>query len=518
MSNDARDQSLGTLPPGCCGLSASRCASCFKAPLSRRSFLAGSGSAAAAPSAGGRLFGAARPAPGRLPLRVQPVFLFTSRQRRERTSWRWSAEIYGERQVAEECERIRRELETLKRGAEFPLEILPLVPVDSKEQAARISPDGYDAAILYASARNPDVLEALAKPEKWNLIFLRHKSGPIYYMYIGLHGHMLRKQRDSFLDKSISLDDVVVDEYPDLLWRLRALGGLKNTLGRRILTIGNPGGWGAGGRLAPERARERWAFDLVSTSYADLERRLKSALGNTALTRTAVQSASRYAARKGVRLEASRDALSKAFVLLEVFRDCLQDTGAGVLTINGCMGTVMGVSGTTACVPLSVLNDEGLLALCEGDFVSAPAGVLLHFISGRPVFMCNGSFPYGGVVLASHCTAPSRMDGTNGDPVRVLTHYESDFGAAPRVEMRKGQTVTVLDADFDAKRYLGFRGEIRDTPFHPICRTQLEIGVAGDGSRLAGELRGWHWMICYGDYVKEAGYAARKAGLDWLAA
>ena len=216
-----------------------------------------------------------------------------------------------------------------------------------------------------------------------------------------------------------------------------------------------------------------------------------------------------------MRLETSKEFLEKSFVLLEVFRDAMDEARTDALTIQNCMQTVMGVSGSTACVPLSVLNDEGRIALCEGDFVSAPAGILLHYISGKPVFMCNGSFPYSGEVTASHCTGPARMDGTNAEPVRVMTHYESDFGAAPKVEMRKGQAVTVLDADFEARRYLGFRGEIKNTPFYPICRTQLEIGVSGDTTRLAEELRGWHWMISYGDYLKEAGYAARKAGLGW---
>lgn len=491
---------------GCCGLPGAPC-------LTRRGFLGAGGAALPLVAAGDSAAG--RPSPVRAPLRVQPVFIYAQRQRREQASWRWSAEIYDPAKVAEECARIERDLETLRRGADFPMELLPLAKVASREEAAKLSPGSYDATILYASARNTDVLEALAKPDKWNLVFLRHKSGPMYYMYIGLHGHMLRKGRDPITEKAIGLDDVVVDDCADLLWRLRALAGLRNTMGKRIVTIGDPGGWGAEGNLAPERARKVWKFDILSTSYQDLDRRLKAAFGDPAVTARAARAAAQYAGRKGVRMETSRTFLDRAFVLLEVFRDCMQEAGTDAMTINACMGTVMKVSETTACIPLSVLNDEGLVALCEGDFVCVPAGVLLHYISGKPVFMANGSFPYGGTVAASHCTAPARMDGANAEAVRVLTHYESDYGAAPKVEMRKGQTVTVLDADFEAKRYLGFRGEIRDAPFHATCRTQMEIGVHGDCARLAEQLRGWHWMICYGDYVREAGYAARKAGLEW---
>jgi L-fucose isomerase-like protein len=36
---------------------------------------------------------------------------------------------------------------------------------------------------------------------------------------------------------------------------------------------------------------------------------------------------------------------------------------------------------------LALLNDEGLIAFCESDFVVIPSGILLHYISGKPVFL-----------------------------------------------------------------------------------------------------------------------------------
>jgi hypothetical protein len=42
----------------------------------------------------------------------------------------------------------------------------------------------------------------------------------------------------------------------------------------------------------------------------------------------------------------------------------------------------------------------------------------------------------------AHCTAPRRMSGVEPEPAEVMTHYESDEGAAIRVLMRKGQLMT----------------------------------------------------------------------------
>jgi hypothetical protein len=98
-----------------------------------------------------------------------------------------------------------------------------------------------------------------------------------------------------------------------------------------------------------------------------------------------------------------------------------------------------------------------------------------------------------------------------------MTHYESDYGAAPKVEMPKNQVLTILDADFGSKRWLGFLGEVIDSPSYPICRTQINVRVKGDFNRLAEEIRGWHWIVAFGDHLDKVGYAVRKAGVDWLA-
>ena len=124
----------------------------------------------------------------------------------------------------------------------------------------------------------------------------------------------------------------------------------------------------------------------------------------------------------------------------------------------------MPMAETTACLPLSLLNDDGYLAFCESDFVVIPSGILLANISGRPMFLNDPTYPHDGVITLAHCTGPRKMDGKTLEPARILTHFESDYGAAPKVEMRKGQKVTNIIPDFAAERWVGFVGEIVDAP------------------------------------------------------
>jgi len=458
-----------------------------------------------------------RQQPIRKTLRVQPVFNCHIYKRQPETSWRVTGAIQDEQELREEEEHIRRDLASMKAAADFPIEILPLVTVENVEQAAAVAKGDQDVTLMYAARRNVPVLEALASGDHWKLMFVRHRSGPLYYMYIGAHTHFLRKRRDTFAQPGMDVHDIVVDKHEDLLWRLRALAGLKNMLGKRIVAVGGAGGWGADGHEAPGRAEKNFRFDIRNVSYEELGQRIRRARENEALVKRCTAEADKYLAQPGVRLEVPREDVHKAFLLTEVFRDLLDEAQTDAITINLCMSTIMPVSGTTACLPLGILNDEGYLAFCESDFVVIPAAVLLHYICGKPVFFCNPSLPHEGIVTVSHCTAPRRMDGRNDEPVRIVTHYESDFGAAPKVDMRKGQEVTVVNADFSGRRWLGFTAEIVDSPFFPICRTQLDLRIRGDWKRLLEEIRGFHWLLCYGDWLREMGYAVRKAGLDWLA-
>jgi hypothetical protein len=179
------------------------------------------------------------------------------------------------------------------------------------------------------------------------------------------------------------------------------------------------------------------------------------------------------------------------------------------------MGTIIGMSDTTACMPLMWLNDEGYMAFCESDFVCVPAGILLHHIAGKPVFLNNSTFPHKAIVTCAHCTSPRRMDGNRYEPARIMTHYESDFGAAPKIEMPIGQQVCAISPEYTKPRWVGIRGTIRKNPCLAICRSQQDVEIHGAWKRLIPEARNSHWMLVYGDYLREVGYAAHKIGLAW---
>ncbi len=459
--------------------------------------------------------------PRRRALTVKPIFTYPKPQRRPQSSWRHWGGIQTEEDVQAEIARIQGELNQLKAKADFPLEFLPLATVRRPDELAAHNDDikVADSLLFYAGGdgggnlmANVNHIDRLGKDV---IFFVRHKSGPLYYWYEGAMARFLHQHTDALATKSIGYEDVVVDSLDEVRWRLRSLCGLRNTMGSRIIAVGGPGGWAQPRGVIAELVRERWKLDIQTLSYEELGKLIRAARADNATVDRARRRAEEYLKLSGTTLETKREYVDNTFLLEQVFRNVMAEADCRALTINGCMGTIMPIAQTTACLTLSLLNDAGYLAFCESDFVVIPAGILLANISDRPVFLNDPTYPHDGIITLAHCTAPRRMDGRKLDPARIMTHFESDYGAAPKVEMPIGQTVTNIVPDFKAERWTGLSAKIAACPFLPICRSQIDVHFDCTDEMLARHMPGFHWMTGYGDYLREVGYAIKKIPIEW---
>ncbi len=451
----------------------------------------------------------------RQPLKVKPILVYSTPRRRHQTSWRSWGGIQTEQDAEKELSLITRELNELKAKADFPVEFMPPEGIKGAGNLSGLSDlDKADVFLIYAAGGGMDTFARLAEHGKDIIFFCRHKSGPVYLWYEIISPRYLRQHTDTLALKGIDHGDVVIDSQDEILWRLRALCGLRNTMGTRIIAIGGPGAWSQPRGVVPELVRQKWQFDMKTVSYDELGKLIKEARADQNAVKRAKNRAGRYLKLRGTTLETERQFVDKCFLLEQVFRGIMKKADCQAITINGCMGTIIPIAETTACLTLSLLNDNGYLAFCESDFVVIPTGVLLANISGLPVFLNDPTYPHDGIITNAHCTAPRKMDGKTLEPARIMTHFESDYGAAPKVEMHKGQMLTNIVPDFKAERWVGVIGEILDAPFMDVCRSQIDNRFSCDSKTLAERMPGFHWMICYGDYLREVGYACKKVGIE----
>jgi hypothetical protein len=450
------------------------------------------------------------------PLTVQPVLMYTESEPKPQRSYKSWGGIQRDHHADKEIDRITAELNSIAKKAEFDINFKPVKKAKTPEQAAQIHQGDHDIVLVYAARGGGHLLRACFSPDRHTVVFVRHRSGPVYYWYEALSTRYLETDvinADSETNTHVHVDDAVVDDLDELLWRFRALYGVKNLLGTRIVALG--GAWGKRSPDAPRLAQERFGMEIIDVSYEDLAKRISSAQNDPKWRKKAQTWTTQFLAMPHTRLETEKAFVENAFLLYAIFKDIMQEHDTQAFTIKDCMATVMPMSETTACLTLGLLNDEGLIAFCESDFVVIPPGILLRHISGKPIFMHNSTFPHNSIVTCAHCSAPRRMDGDRYEPMRVVTHYESEYGAAPKVEIPVSQQVSFLNPEYATRRWVGMKGEVVDNPFLEICRSQQDVRIHGDWKKLINKVRDSHWMMVYGDYIQECGYASRKLGMRW---
>ena len=158
----------------------------------------------------------------------------------------------------------------------------------------------------------------------------------------------------------------------------------------------------------------------------------------------------------------------------------------------------------TACLALAMLNDEGIIATCEGDVPSMLSMLLIKAACDKPSFQANpsriqfGNEKEDNIVLFAHCTIPLSM--TN--KYEFMTHFESGLGIGIRGKLNLGE-ITIFKLSRDLKNYLLISGEIKEnSTLSNYCRTQINVKIQDeDLYPLINKSYGNHVIISYGDNI-----------------
>ena len=156
----------------------------------------------------------------------------------------------------------------------------------------------------------------------------------------------------------------------------------------------------------------------------------------------------------------------------------------------------------TGCVGISLLNDEGIIAGCEGDIPALISMTILQLLTDEPVFMANPSsidINQNEIILA-HCTLPLNMP----DKLYLKTHFESGLGVGIKGDIKEGEA-TIFKLSGDGKNYFVSGGEIiENLNSENLCRTQIRFRMDEDVKYFLQNSIGNHHLICKGDYSKLA--------------
>ena len=129
------------------------------------------------------------------------MLVYRSLQRRQgRVGGRGPVGLITEAHADEERSRIRADLQAMDAKADFPSRCSRCCPFGNSEEAKRVAASDHDGVILYhaTDTGNPyggiATLMDLLVPDKLNVEFTRHRSGPAYRGYVFTHPQLLRQR------------------------------------------------------------------------------------------------------------------------------------------------------------------------------------------------------------------------------------------------------------------------------------------------------------------------------------
>lgn len=159
---------------------------------------------------------------------------------------------------------------------------------------------------------------------------------------------------------------------------------------------------------------------------------------------------------------------------------------------------------TTGCIALSKLNDEGIIAGCEGDLVSTLGMLWANYITNQIIWMANPSQldEANNSIWLAHCTVPLKMV----ENYKLRSHFESGLGVGIQGELTKGKVTLLRLGGKKLEKIWVSNGEIIEAgSSENLCRTQVKVKL--HGSTKAGDLLtaplGNHILLMRGSYTKE---------------
>ncbi len=186
----------------------------------------------------------------------------------------------------------------------------------------------------------------------------------------------------------------------------------------------------------------------------------------------------------------------KAMRVYEAFRRIAKERGLNGFTVR-CFD-LLGPLRTTGCAGLSLLNDSGITAACEGDIAALISMHIARLLTGEANFQANPSriSTEDNTVVFAHCTLPLAMT----ERYTFDTHFESGTGLAVKGYLKE-EDVTVFRISADLKRYFASNGRIVKNLEEPdLCRTQILVKLERNVGELLKHPCGNHHIIFYGHH------------------
>ena len=200
--------------------------------------------------------------------------------------------------------------------------------------------------------------------------------------------------------------------------------------------------------------------------------------------------------------------LVEAAKVLTLLRKLAEKNGLNAIAVE-CFSLVQQRE-VTACLALAQLNNEGIVAACEGDLASMAGMMLLKVATGSVPWLANTTGTNGNRLLLSHCTVAFDLV----SDIKLATHFETDLSLALNGTITASD-VTVFRFSGGLDRAFIAEGRVTGHPsLSNACRTQVEIELPQQSlALLRSRPLGNHLLMAPGKYSELLHLACAYKGI-----
>jgi L-fucose isomerase-like protein len=265
----------------------------------------------------------------------------------------------------------------------------------------------------------------------------------------------------------------------------------------RIGLIGKPSDWLIASMPDYEKIKTIWGPEIVEIEIEELKKGIEE-ITEAEIEETQFQFTENAAEIK----EPSKKDIKNVVRVYAALKKIIKKYNLSAVTVR-CFDLVVDLK-TTGCFALSKLNDDGIVAGCEGDLVSALGMLWANLLTDQSAWMANPSRidEQNNSMWLAHCTVPLGMV----DKYILRSHFESGLGVGIEGELSKGKaTLLRLGGVNTDKLWISNVEIIESGSEENLCRTQVHLKLHGNYkvSDLLKEPFGNHMILIRGSYVKE---------------
>ena len=274
------------------------------------------------------------------------------------------------------------------------------------------------------------------------------------------------------------------------------LNAYHSVIDSKLGIIGGPSSWLIASPVEPKKIYDSFKINIVKIKMSELDELIEETEGEM-IDLNDVPHATEL-----INKFDNRDIIQGAIVIYLALKKLVKKYDLKGLTIR-CFDLLKKYK-NTAGLALALLNEEGIVAGCEGDMPSLITMYLTNTLTGRSSFMANPSkFIYEeNSLLLAHCTVPLNMTSSYS----LDTHFESGLGIGVRGEMPEGKiTICKIAPDYSLDNSICLPASIKECPhLEGYCRTQIMVSLGEEG--LLDILKasfGNHLVVSYGEVYQD---------------